>query len=188
MKLFCAAPLFFLCASCVSLYSGSARPTDAAILDGPDWVAVRNVPVLRQESQRDCGAAALAIVLAVYGDRVSPAEIMARCQAGPDRGIRAEALRTFALSRGLAASLISATREDLIAELADGRPLLVGVVKPAATGGFPHYEVIVGIQAKTFEVASIDPARGLTVNTWEGFLREWDPADRLALVAGREGK
>lgn len=188
MKLFCAAPLFLLCASCVSLYSGTAQPADAAILDAPGWIAVRGVPVLRQQSQRDCGAAALAMVLAVYGDQVPPAEILARCQAGPDRGIRADALRTFALSRGLAASLISATREDILAELGDGRPLLVGVVKPAGAVGFPHYEVIVGIQAQTFEVASIDPARGLTVNTWEGFLREWDPAERLALVAGREGK
>jgi ABC-type bacteriocin/lantibiotic exporter with double-glycine peptidase domain len=188
VKQFCAALCFLLPAGCVSLYSGSARPADTAILDAPGWVAVRNVPVLRQETQRDCGAAALAMVLAVYGDRVPPAEIMARCQAGPDRGIRAEALRAFALSRGLAASLISATREDIITELGEGRPLLVGVVKPVANGGFPHYEVIVGIHAGTFDVASIDPARGLTVNTWEGFLREWDPADRLGLVAGREGK
>ena len=188
MKLFCVAPIFLLAASCVSLYSGTARPAEAALLDEPDWVVVKGVPVLRQESQRDCGAAALAMVLAVYGDRVTPAEIMARCQAGPDRGIRADALRDFALTRGLAATLISATREDLLTELGEGHPLLVGVVKPVATGGFPHYEVIVGIHARTFEVATIDPARGLTVNTWEGFLREWDPADRLALIAGREGK
>jgi hypothetical protein len=161
---------------CVSTYQGTAQPAEPSIFD-LNWRAAKGVPVILQESRGDCGAAALAMVLGYFGDPVAPAEI---------RSPRAEELRDFARSRGFDAHCIPADRDDLEAELADGRPVLVGVVKPRMTGAVTHYEVVVGISDG--RVATIDPARGLTVNSWEGFDREWSAANRLAIAISPRSK
>ena len=173
-----------LAAGCISNYAGSARRADPALLEEPAWRAERGVPVILQESRRDCGAAALAMVLAFFGDRIPPGEIVTRCAPAPGRGIRADALRDFAKSRGFDAFCLPAGRDDLEAELDAGRPILVGLVKPQMDGALPHYEVVVGLDGAGRRIATIDPARGLTVNSWEGFAAEWEPAGRLALVVG----
>ncbi|HKS16713.1 MAG TPA: cysteine peptidase family C39 domain-containing protein [Planctomycetota bacterium] len=170
MRTFCAALLALVASGCVSSYAGTARDADAAVLAEPGWTSVR-VAAVRQESKKDCGAAALAMVLGYFGSSVAPVEI---------ESMRADALRDFARSRGFAAHCIPGERADLAAELADGRPVLVGLVKPTLEGGVQHYEVVVGMSRD--EIATIDPARGLTVNSWEGFDREWTPAKRLAVI------
>lgn len=181
MRIICAALGEVLLAGCVSGYAGTAQPADPATLEEPGWRAVRGVPVILQESRRDCGAAALAMVLAYFGDAVPAADIRARCAAEPESGIRADALRDFARSRRYDAFCIPAGRDDLLAELLEGRPVLVGLVKPQLGPSIPHFEIVVGVAAD-FRVATIDPARGLTVNSWNGFFDEWSPAGRLALV------
>ena len=170
MRTICLAVLAVLASGCVSTYRGTAEPAEPSIFD-KEWLAAKGVPVILQVSSEDCGAAALAMVLSYYGRPVAASEI-----ASP----RADALRDFARARGFEAHCICATAEDLAAELAEGRPVLVGVVKPTLTGAVTHYEVVVGVSDD--RVATIDPARGLMVNSWEGFLREWSAADRMAIA------
>jgi ABC-type bacteriocin/lantibiotic exporter with double-glycine peptidase domain len=170
VRTICLALLAVAASGCVSAYQGTAEPADPSIFD-KEWSAAKGVPVILQGASEDCGAAALAMVLSYYGKPVAASEI---------ESPRADALRDFARARGFEAHCISATAEDIAAELAEGRPVLVGVVKPRLTGAVAHYEVVVGISDD--RVATIDPARGLTVNSWEGFLCEWSAANRLAIA------
>jgi ABC-type bacteriocin/lantibiotic exporter with double-glycine peptidase domain len=181
VRTICATLGSVLITGCVSGYAGSARIAESSMLAEPGWRVVRDVPVILQESRRDCGAAALAAVLAHFGDAIDLSEIRDRCAGEPESGIRADALRDFARSRRYEAFCIPAGRDDLLAELLAGRPVLVGLVKPQLGPAVLHYEVVMGLAAD-FRVATIDPARGLTVNSWNGFFEEWSPAGRLALV------
>jgi hypothetical protein len=133
------APLALLTLSC---YAGSARDVSpqraAAIASDPSWTFAPNVPFVRQQSDSDCGPAALTMVLGHFGVRASVAELVA--VSPPDRaGVRAGALRDIARSRGLSAFVVPAT---------------------------------------------LDPGRGLRVNSLEGFAREWAPTGRVAIVVG----
>ena len=170
MRTICIAFIAASAAGCVSTYRGTAEPAEPSIFD-QDWVAAKGVPVIRQVSKDDCGATALAMVLGYYGRPVAASEITSH---------RADALRDFARAKGFEAYCIPGKAEDLEAELAEGRPVLVGLVKPTLEGGVSHYEVVVGVSDD--RVATIDPARGLTVNSWKGFLCEWSAADRLAIT------
>jgi len=71
---------------------------------------------------------------------------------------------------------------DLTRELTNGRPVLVGLVKPHRRGTLTHYEVVVGLHVGKGVVVTLDPAEGWRQNTLEGFLAEWTPAGRLALI------
>jgi ABC-type bacteriocin/lantibiotic exporter with double-glycine peptidase domain len=177
VRTICAGLLALAAAGCVSTYAGTARPADPSMLEESGWLAARGVPVILQETRQDCGAAALAMILSYYGDPLAAKDI-----ATSEQGIRADTLRDFAKQRGHSAFRIPATLHDLEAELMRGRPVIVGVEKPQRDGVLLHYEVVVGIHAATHRIATIDPAVGLTVNSIDGFEREWRPAQNLALV------
>jgi len=172
----------FLCASCVSLYTGAARTADPAILNEPGWVAVPDVPDIRQTQEQDCGAAALAMVLAKLKKPLSLEEIRRACPPDPDLEIAVDKRRDLARSRGLESWRIEGTLNHLLTELEEFRPVVVGLVKPYAGGVVTHYEVVVAIHRDRREVVTLDPARGLTVTTWPGFIAEWDPAMRVMLI------
>lgn len=182
MRIISLLTLPLLCVSCVSLYTGAARPADPGILDEPGWAAIRNVPDLRQADEKDCGAAALAMVLAHLKRPLSVEEIRRACPPDPDPEIAVDKLRDLARSRGLQSWRIEGTLNLLLTELEAFRPVIVGMVKPFHGGAVTHYEVVVGIHRDRRDVVTLDPARGLTVTTWRGFVSEWDPAMRLMLV------
>lgn len=163
-------------------YVGRAEDFDPALLDQDlGWVVVRSVPVLRQESDNDCGAAALGMVLKFWG-------VQADIEMPADRGMRAEEMRDFARRQGLKAYLVHGDLRDLRSELARGRPVLVGLRKPYVGGPLSHYEVVVGWHESRKLVLTIDPARGWRINTWEGFDAEWEPAGRLTIVVWKGGQ
>jgi hypothetical protein len=167
--------------ACAS-YTGTARDVSPAVLDDdPGWVAVRDVPYLAQQSDADCGAAAIAMV-ASYWTGVAAHELAAALRPVPARGIKAGRLREFARGRGLASFLITGELDDLAHELSRGRPVLVGLVKPQRKNTLDHYEVVVGLHRARGVVISLDPAAGWRRNTIEGFLAEWQPAGRLTLI------
>lgn len=177
-------PLLVL-AGCSS-YLGSAKTVDPAEL-GEGWLLARDVPQLLQKSEEDCGAAALAMVLSHWGLPCATEEVARELPPEPGRGIKAGALRDFARRKGLSAFLIHGTFDDLRKELAQGRPLIVGLIKPHVQGGLTHFEVVVGLHPERRDVLTIDPARGWTSNSFDGFLAEWDPAKRLTLVFLKPG-
>ena len=165
---------------CLSGYAGSARLADASVLSEPGWKAAAGVPVILQKTADDCGAAALAMVLAAYGeppDGVKP------------ESPRADAVRDEARRRGFESYCVPASIEDLESELAGGRPVLVGLVKVQWKGAVSHYEVVVAIDRAGGRIATHDPARGLTVNSIQGFEDEWSGAQRVAvIIAPKESK
>jgi ABC-type bacteriocin/lantibiotic exporter with double-glycine peptidase domain len=175
--------------ACVSYstYVGTAQPFAPADLDrDPAWIAVRTVPVVRQVSQHDCGAAAIAMVVSFWTSEPS-AQVLAALRPVHPPGLEAGRLRDFARQRRLRAYLVSATVADLDHELAAGRPVVVGLYKPQRKGSLTHYEVVVGFNRKTGTVVTLDPARGWRQNNLPNFLEEWKNSSNLALVVvGRE--
>ena len=178
------APLLALCAAAVgcSTYAGSARDfSPERLRREPGWLAVRAVPVERQREEEDCGAAAAAMMVS-YWTGEAPASIAAKLRPAPEGGFTAGRLREEIRARGLAAYLIQGTMADLERELASGRPVLVGMVKPQRKGVLTHYEVVVGIHAERGLVVTLDPAAGWRENDRAGFLAEWRAAHHLTLV------
>lgn len=177
--------LAFATGACAS-YTGTARDVSPSVLDEPGWVAVRDVPYLAQQSDADCGAAAIGMVVS-YWTGVAAAELAAALRPVPARGIKAGRLREFAHGRGLASFLIAGELDDLAHELSKGRPVLVGLVKPQRKDALDHYEVVVGLHRSRGMVITLDPAAGWRRNTIEGFLAEWRPAGRLMLIVSAVG-
>lgn len=165
-----------------STYAGSARPFAPEQLERePGWLAVRSVPVVRQQSEVDCGAAAIAMVVTYWTGEPS-ARLLGELRPVRKPGLEAGRLREVARRRDLAAYLVSARIADLERELAAGRPVLVGLVKPQIEGALTHYEVVVGLNRQKGIVVTLDPALGWQQNQLRGFLAEWKPAANLALV------
>lgn len=184
LLLACLVGLAAASSGCVSYstYTGSATAFAPAQLERePGWLAVRDVPVVKQQSEIDCGAAAIAMVV-TYWTTEPAARLLAELRPVRKPGLEAGRLRDFARRRDLAAYLVSGQVADLERELAAGRPVLVGLVKPQRKGALTHYEVVVGFNRQRGIVVTLDPARGWRQNDLRGFLAEWKPAANLALV------
>ena len=99
-----------------------------------------------------------------------------------DRQASAGELRDAARDRGLSAFVVEGEPEDLVHELEEGRPVIVGVAKPTTKAAVAHYEVVVGMHRASRRVATYDPADGIRQNTFGGFLMEWKSAGSVLLV------
>lgn len=164
-------------------YKGSARSVTAADLARQQgWERVEGVPEVRQQERRDCGAAALAMVLNYWGQPITREQIVVANPPGRDGGIRAAALRDFTRGRGLQAFVIKGELADLERELQRRRPVLVGMMKVYGRSAYPHYEVVVGINRREQRILTLDPAAGLRVNSREGFTAEWAAAGQVTLI------
>lgn len=165
-------------------YHGSARDVSARELNrDPGWVLVPSVRMVRQSSTRDCGAAALAMVLGRWGTpSSSSAEILKLVPVDPQHGIAAGALRDLARQKGLRAFLIAGEVDDLKREIGLNRPVLVGLVQHYGDKALSHYEVVVGINARARRILVLDPARGQREDGFDGFTTEWNRSGRLAIV------
>src|SRR5688572_8394441 len=169
-------------AGCAS-FPGTARPATFDELRREEgWLLLDSVPFVRQVSGKGCGAACLAMVLRHWGDGPAVEELERECFAPGQDGIRASDLRDAARRRGLAAYLFRGTLDDLEHELARGRPVVVGLAKPAGGGLLAHFEVVVGIHRARGRIAALDPARGLVCDSLPAFEGEWTPANGVTLV------
>jgi len=168
-----------------STYLGGSRPIEPAELASPGWIAAPDVTYLAQREDLDCGAAALAMVLAHWKVVEGIDDVRAACPPDPERGIEAGTLRDFARKMGLQAFLIEGDFKVFEKELARGRPVLVGMFKRTAGGLVTHFEVVVGYHPGRKLVATLDPSLGARVHDGSGFEEEWDLAKRLTLVVFR---
>jgi hypothetical protein len=174
-----------LVAGACSSYTGTARAfAPAELAREPGWIAVRQVTPVRQATEYECGAAAIAMVVS-YWTGAAPHSLVAKLRPVPERGLAAGRLREFARAHGLAAFLIQADLSDLEREVAAGRPVLVGLAKPQRRGVLSHYEVVVAVHPASRRIVTLDPGRGWQENTFAGFLAEWRPVRGLALVVSR---
>lgn len=173
-----------LCAAVLAgCYHGTARSASLAELTRErGWTVVRDLRVIRQHNDRDCGAAALAMMLRHWSVTTTPQEIRNVVPRGAGDGIALGALRDVARSKGLAAFVIKGEMADLVNELTMDRPVLVGLVQRHGKRGLPHFEVVAGINPVTRRVLLLDPARGLREDGFEGFATEWATAGWAAMV------
>lgn len=176
------AALTVVCTGCSHLgYAGQAETLEPdALAQEPGWLAVQGVPVLHQAHEHDCGITALQMVLAHYGRSV-PSELQA-AHSVSTRWSAGE-LEDVAQAAGFAAYVVPGEIADLVHELRQGRPVVVGTAKPTVTGeAVAHYEVVVGIHPDRQRVATLDPAVGMQQNSYEGFLQEWVSTGSVLLV------
>ena len=164
-------------------YHGTARMVSPGDL-GRDrgWVVVDGLRVIRQSADRDCGAAALAMMLQHWSVPASADEILRAVHSESGRGVALGALRDFARQKGLAAFVIKGELADLVKEVGLNRPVLVGLVQRVGDRALSHYEVVAGINQTTHQVLLLDPAHGLREDGFDGFSAEWDRAGRPTLV------
>ena len=176
--------LFAAFASAGCGYLGSARNFDPAEFSrDPRWLRAGDVPLILQKSERDCGAAAAAMVLSYWNRPVPSEEIAARLLLPEARGIPAGDLRSYLESKGLQAFVVEGNLADLERQVRKGRPLIVGLVLPYLDRAALHYEVVVAVHPVEKRVVTLDPARGWRENHLDGFFAEWEPAGRLLLTA-----
>lgn len=145
-------------------------------------LALTGVPEIRQKAAMDCGAAALAMVLAHLGRPAVPEAIATACQADPVRGIAAGRLRDHAKSLGFESYVIPGNFQDLHRELSMGRAVIAGMIKLTLGGPIQHYEVVVGYHPAEGTVVTLDPARGLRRYDVQGFFTEWQRAACVTIV------
>lgn len=166
-------------------YIGAARPIEPArFTDEPGWIVAGHVPPLQQRADDDCGAAALAMVANRWQVPMTVPEALGALPPAGKLGARLGDLRDLARARGLTAFAIAGDRATLVHELEAGRPIIVGLQLPY-TGKLilPHYEVVVGINPATHQVATIDPAAaGFRTRTFAALEGEWGPPGRPTLI------
>jgi len=172
--------VFALCASGCVGYTGSARDATPEVSHERGWIAVRDMALLRQRADHDCGPTALAMVVRHY----LPALAVERITGGFVRDQQASAaeLRDRARELGLGAYVIEGTLRDLAHELEQHRPVIVGMAKPTATGAVSHYEVVVAIQPRTQRILTLDPAVGWQENSLRGFMKEWLSTGSVSII------
>lgn len=169
-----ALAVIVLCAGCA--YLGSARDFDPGqFARDPRWVRVGDVPLVLQQAEHDCGAAAVAMVLGHWNRDLPIEQTTKRSSAGD--------LKKVLESRGLRARTIAGSQETLLAELSRGRPTIVGMGKVTLDGALSHFEVVVAWHPVENRIVTLDPARGWRENSLSGFLDEWDLSKRTQIVA-----
>lgn len=167
--------------ACAPGYSGTSRPiAPEHVMHDEGWKAAP-VPAVAQADEKDCGAAALAMVVARWRPHLDRIAIAHAVPLGAG-GFRMGDLRDIARAAGLAAYAVAGDRDMIEHELSRGRAVVVGLVRPYGRYRLSHYEVVVGLH-RDGRVATIDPADGgWHVRSWDGLLAEWQPAGRPALV------
>ena len=175
--------LLVLALAACSTYRGTARDvTPATLAAEPGWVLLRDVPYVAQETETECGAAAIGMVVS-YWTGQEPRSIVAHFRPVSERGLAAGRLRDYARTQGLASFVIEGKVEDLARELAAGRPVLVGLSKPQTKDRvLDHYEVVVGLHEQRRLIVTLDPSEGWRQNTIDGFVREWKVAGFVTLI------
>ncbi|MEJ7599447.1 MAG: cysteine peptidase family C39 domain-containing protein [Kofleriaceae bacterium] len=175
---------FALCVlvGCSANYSGGAHVVKPTQLDAT-WHRAAATPIVKQHDRRDCGLAALAMIAGAWGQSWTVHEL-AQQTSVPDKGVKLGALRDLARTRGLEAFAIKGSHEDLARELANGRPVMLGLILPfSARYNLAHYEVVVAYSPRDGSVITLDPATGTHMRRARSVLEEeWKRTGYAALV------
>lgn len=174
------AVLMLGCAS----YNGTAQTVQpSAVVREGSWWMVPKFPLVLQEGNHDCGAAALASVLRFWGHDAKPDEIAAALGKKNER-LRAGDMAAYARSAGLHTYVFYGTMTDVVYELRHGRPVIVGLGKKVdEKRALSHYEVAVGYEPNQKRVLLMDPGRGWQIDTLKGFGEEWARSKGVTIVA-----
>jgi predicted double-glycine peptidase len=180
LVLIAMAVLSFGCAS----YRGTATSAQpSTIVQNGQWTMVRNFPHVAQTGDKDCGAASLAAVLRFWGHPASAESIEASLGRADSR-LQAGDMEAYARSMGLRSYVFFGTMKDIVHELDQGRPVIVGLGKMVdEKKALSHYEVVVGYEPNKKQLLLLDPARGWQVDSFDGFAKEWAISKAVTIVA-----
>lgn len=175
--------LALMCLGCAS-YSVSAKSAGPqAVARQGNWWMVRDFPMVLQQKDDDCGAAALTAVLRYWGYDASTQSIAATAGQS-DHRLRAGDMVAYARSKGLSSYVFHGTLTDVVYEIRRGRPVIVGLGKRIDDKqALSHYEVVVGYEPQQKRVLLLDPARGWQVDSLSGFGEEWARTKGVTIVA-----
>ena len=172
--------VLLLSGSACSAYTGGARDMAPDTLRRErGWLAVHGVPVLHQQAEHDCGPTALAMVVGYHRPDLTDSPLL---DADRTHRTSARELRDRARKLGMRAFVVEGAPEDLLNELKQGRPAIVGMAKPTIQGAVSHYEVVIGIHKDSRRIATLDPAEGWRQNSLVDFMTEWESTGRVLLV------
>lgn len=170
--------------ACRLSYKGGATTVSSTELSSNDNLLVASpTPVVKQQTQADCGLAALAMVAGAWGHSWSVNDL-ARKVPPSKNGVKLKRLRDYARDRGLEAYALKGTFADLENELRAGRPVVLGLVLPYdQNNNLNHYEVVVAIDPRDHTVITRDPATGELMRRVKKVLDlEWKTAGYATLV------
>ncbi|HMF41433.1 MAG TPA: cysteine peptidase family C39 domain-containing protein [Polyangia bacterium] len=188
----CCRPLATLAAASVMLaacQTGRGRVvSEFSITPQGGWLFVDGVPFVAQRSERDCGAAALAMVLRYWRVDADVDGLVAAVPAARDRGLKAGELRELARARGLDAFVIKGEPDHLLQEIRARRPIIVGLAQRAGRETIGHYEVVIGFNHARLQILTLDPAAGWRVSSYQDFAAEWAGAQQLTLIVFRRAR
>jgi len=163
----------------------AAPPLTRQLLDTPGELPPRvelgQTPFFPQDRYQ-CGPAALATVLAAQAIRVTPESLVERVYIPALKGSLREEITAAARDYGMLAYRLQPSLSDLLAEIANGTPVLV--FQNAGLPGLPqwHFAVAIGydLPARTLLLRSGTTRRWQT--TLGTFERTWSRGDHWALV------
>jgi tetratricopeptide (TPR) repeat protein len=143
---------------------------------------LRDTPFFPQEDYQ-CGPAALATVLQASGVAVEPAALAPQVYLPKRRGSLQAELIGATRRHGRLPYQLPGTGQALLAELSEGRPVLL--LQNLRVKALPvwHYAVLIGYDADR-NVAMLRSGRHERLEMrWQSFARSWDRAGRWAMSA-----
>jgi tetratricopeptide (TPR) repeat protein len=153
----------------------------------PRSIELDSTPFFPQEDYQ-CGPAALATLLAASGVDAAPAALAPEVYLPRRRGSLALELMGAARRHGRMPYVLADTADEMVAELAAGRPVLLlqnlGLVRVPVW----HYAVLVGYDA-TRNVAILRSGRDRRREMrWQRFAGAWHRGGRFAMTTLRPGE
>lgn len=140
------------------------------------WTVVPSVRFEAQKGRRDCGPAALAMLLRRWGLAAAPFP-------SQSPGVAAGELRDRARELGLASFAVPGTFDDLAAEIAAGRPVIIGTARTHGGVRRFHFVLVVGHDRARARWMVADPDRGWRALEEDELDVAWSAARRTMVVA-----
>lgn len=181
------APVF--AALAVALTGCAASPPLAAGLPAtaPRTIELARTPFFPQE-QYQCGPAALATLLVASGVDTTPDAIAPEVYLPERHGSLSLELVAATRRHGRMPYVLATTADEMVAELAAGRPVLI--LQNLGVSKIPiwHYAVLVGYDAeRNVAVLRSGPEERLEMK-WQRFAGAWHRGGRFAMTVLRPGE
>lgn len=151
---------------------------DPAVISGK---VISGVPFVKQKDQF-CGPAAMASVLAYYGDNITQEEIAEKVYTPKLDGALISDMENYARDSGYKAVTVNGDITALEKEIDEGVPVILLVDRGKWMVSVPHYYVVYGYDTgkETFYVNTGDEG-GVEI-PFERLDGEWEKMNRLMLI------
>lgn len=170
-----------------AVLNGCATPQTAALLKLPPTQLplhkeLREVPFYAQETHQ-CGPAALAMLLNASGAKTTPQELTEQVYLPGREGSLQVEMLAATRRQGLLAYRLAPQLNDLLAEVAEGTPVLV--LQNLALSWYPvwHYAVVVGYDLKREQIILRSGAEQRQILSLGTFEHTWARAGYWAMLA-----